>query len=677
MIEHVTTAVEGSDWYETACRRARASVRRPVERSREWPEFAPPIGLSEGPLGQVQAADREIARQTSLRARAVAQFAASRPATNDRAQGEPGAMSAERWAARPAILRGVSEWAARELVVALSISNEAAEALIARSLTLVHRLPGTLAALEAGALNAGHLWPMLEKVAPIEDDVVRAEVEADLLRWAAGRVTTPAQLGARARREVARWDARAAARQLARAIRERGVQLRPEPVDGMAAVTTLLTTPEALALYRALEAYADAVPDDPDAPRTRGQKMADCLLDLVLRPGETQTPPVQVLLTVVASVDTMAGGDRPGEIDGSVVPAEVVREVLRGLTQRHVDADFPAPAEVCWQQAEQEELGRWWAEVERRVLTGVLGSGPDPMLDGDVLCKPDAALDTDAALDLDAALDTEVRDGSDAGSFRASDTSVDPSRDADRLPNEPDGWWAAADSAVDEAGQAVRRAQQALSDAQRVVDAAAEADSADEAAWRAGPGRFTEAGDALAVLRSMTDVQRDELVDLLTRTAGGGLVERPRIALTDALSGALLAMTDLPGLRRAGTCGAPACRRTPQRCNHDMADRAGLGPPPPTDGYRPSAQLDRWVRARDRRCRFPGCRRRVPRRGELDHHRPYPLGPTSAANLAGYCTGDHRGKHQAPGWRHALSADGTLTVTTPTGLTAVTTPAAY
>jgi hypothetical protein len=175
----------------------------------------------------------------------------------------------------------------------------------------------------------------------------------------------------------------------------------------------------------------------------------------------------------------------------------------------------------------------------------------------------------------------------------------------------------------------------------------------------------------------MTDVQRDELVDLLTRTAGGGLVERPRIALTDALSGALLAMTDLPGLRRAGTCGAPACRRTPQRCNHDMADRAGLGPPPPTDGYRPSAQLDRWVRARDRRCRFPGCRRRVPRRGELDHHRPYPLGPTSAANLAGYCTGDHRGKHQAPGWRHALSADGTLTVTTPTGLTAVTTPAAY
>ena len=41
---------------------------------------------------------------------------------------------------------------------------------------------------------------------------------------------------------------------------------------------------------QALEAYADAIPDDPDDPRTRQQKMADCLLDLVLRPGETDAP---------------------------------------------------------------------------------------------------------------------------------------------------------------------------------------------------------------------------------------------------------------------------------------------------------------------------------------------------------------------------------------------------
>ncbi len=83
------------------------------------------------------------------------------------------------------------------------------------------------------------------------------------------------------------------------------------------------------------------------------------------------------------------------------------------------------------------------------------------------------------------------------------------------------------------------------------------------------------------------------------------------------------------------------------------------------------------MRARDRRCRLPGCRRRVPRGGELDHARPYPLGPTSAGNLVGYCTTDHRGKHQAPGWRHELEPDGTLIVTTPTGLVAATSPPPY
>ncbi|MGY1812042.1 HNH endonuclease signature motif containing protein [Blastococcus sp. SYSU D00820] len=61
--------------------------------------------------------------------------------------------------------------------------------------------------------------------------------------------------------------------------------------------------------------------------------------------------------------------------------------------------------------------------------------------------------------------------------------------------------------------------------------------------------------------------------------------------------------------------------------------------------------------------------------GELDHDHPYAEGgPTAAANLAGYCTPHHRGKHQAPGWASGLAPDGTLTVTTPSSLAAVTEP---
>jgi hypothetical protein len=161
---------------------------------------------------------------------------------------------------------------------------------------------------------------------------------------------------------------------------------------------------------------------------------------------------------------------------------------------------------------------------------------------------------------------------------------------------------------------------------------------------------------------------------LLERTGGGGLADRPRIAVTDALTGALLALTDAAELRDRGSCGRAECRTGRTGCDHDLGDRPGLGPPEACDTYRPGARLDRYARARDRRCRFPGCRRRVPAGGELDHTVPWPDGATSAANLTGFCTGHHRGKHQAPGWCHDLTPEGTLTVTTPTGLTASTDP---
>jgi hypothetical protein len=172
----------------------------------------------------------------------------------------------------------------------------------------------------------------------------------------------------------------------------------------------------------------------------------------------------------------------------------------------------------------------------------------------------------------------------------------------------------------------------------------------------AGGGGVRRLAAGVGGSAAATERARQTLTDLLGATAGGGLTDRPCLVLTHALTGALLTLTDAPALHRAARAGT------------------GLTVPAATGGYRPGAALDRHVRARDRRCRFPGCRRRVPRTGELDHHTPWPAGRTSAPNLTGYCTRRHRGKHQAPGWRHTRAPDGTLTVTTPTGLTATTTP---
>ena len=92
--------------------------------------------------------------------------------------------------------------------------------------------------------------------------------------------------------------------------------------------------------------------------------MVDCLLDLVLRPGETDLPPVQVLLTMVASVGTLAGGDAPGEIDGHVVPAEMIRQLLAALQARQQPP--PAGAEP------DDDLALW--EETLRAGNGSLGN---------------------------------------------------------------------------------------------------------------------------------------------------------------------------------------------------------------------------------------------------------------------------------------------------------------
>jgi hypothetical protein len=715
---------------------------------------APSVGWASGPLGEVQAADRAIARATAVRARAVAEFAATRPASADRPQGEHGAMSAERWAGRAAVLRPVSEWATQELAVALSLTARAAEELLERSLTLVHRLPWVLAALEAGRLHAGHLWCLLEHVAPITDDVLRAQMQAELLAWLAarGRVTTPAQLGDRVRRVVAQYNARNAARDLARALQQRGISVRPERTTGLSAVTVVCATPEAQALYRALGACAGALADDPDAPpRSRGEKLVDCLLELVLRPGESELPPVQVLLTVVAGVSTLLGGDAPGEVDGQLVPAEMLRRLVYGLAGRPAPADAEEDAgsgsAAHAVPPDGRAAGEGAARPGRRVTdptdTGPTDTRPTdtdptdtrPTDTGPTKGGPTDADPTDAgpfhpgptdaaggpveraavALDgvaFDRWLEDLVRHGFgdapapgepdwspgappgpaewDPGPEPGLEGRVHPGGPADldesgdlcppgtRADVAGGGWWAAADRAVDDAGTAVHAARLALGAAQRMVATARRADAADEASWAAGAaGRVTAATDALAALAAAADDQREQLAELLATTGGGGLADRPRLALTDAVTGALLALTDARALRVAATCGRPVCRRRPASCQHALAGLPGVGVPGPSPGYRPSAELDRFVRARDRRCRFPGCRRRVPRAGELDHTVPHPDGPTAAANLAGYCTGDHRGKHQAPGWRHTLTPDGTLTVTTPSGLTAVTEPPPY
>ena len=81
--------------------------------------------------------------------------------------------------------------------------------------------------------------------------------------------------------------------------------------------------------------------------------------------------------------------------------------------------------------------------------------------------------------------------------------------------------------------------------------------------------------------------------------------------------------------------------------------------------YAAPAALAEHVMARDRTCRFPGCRQPA-RRCDLDHTVPYPHGPTSDGNLAALCRHHHRLKHLA-GWQVEQPAPGVLLWTSPSG----------
>ena len=95
------------------------------------------------------------------------------------------------------------------------------------------------------------------------------------------------------------------------------------------------------------------------------------------------------------------------------------------------------------------------------------------------------------------------------------------------------------------------------------------------------------------------------------------------------------------------------------------------GQSPPESRYRPSTALARFVRCRDRTCRFPGCTRTVT---DIDHTIPYPYGPTAAANLVCLCREHHLCKTFWAGWRSRQFADGTLEWTDPDGNTHTTRP---
>jgi hypothetical protein len=83
--------------------------------------------------------------------------------------------------------------------------------------------------------------------------------------------------------------------------------------------------------------------------------------------------------------------------------------------------------------------------------------------------------------------------------------------------------------------------------------------------------------------------------------------------------------------------------------------------------YRPGSRVDRFVRGRDRTCRFPGCEQPSVR-CDLDHTRAFHTegGETVCDNLVALCRRHHRLKHETD-WTYRLEPDGSVLWTAPSG----------
>lgn len=82
--------------------------------------------------------------------------------------------------------------------------------------------------------------------------------------------------------------------------------------------------------------------------------------------------------------------------------------------------------------------------------------------------------------------------------------------------------------------------------------------------------------------------------------------------------------------------------------------------------YQPPAALIEFINARDKTCRFPGCRRAA-ELSDIDHAIPWDEGgQTNPANLGALCRRHHRLKTHG-GWKISSNADGSCTWTSPYG----------
>jgi hypothetical protein len=188
---------------------------------------------------------------------------------------------------------------------------------------LTRELPETMAALRAGDVSEWRATLVARETACL-DPADRRAADAELGPVLAG--LGDREIEAAARAVAYRLDPRAFVDRTRGASKDRTVTLRPAP-DTMSRLSGFLPVAQGVAAHTALSREADRLRAAGDA-RTRGQIMADTLVQRVTGQETAGAVPVEVVL-VVSDQTLLAGGDEPGVLAGAgPVPATVARNLV-------------------------------------------------------------------------------------------------------------------------------------------------------------------------------------------------------------------------------------------------------------------------------------------------------------------------------------------------------------
>lgn len=244
----------------------------------------------------------------------------------------------------PPSRRSIDRGVGGELALSRRQAPRVGSAFLKLAGELENNLPRTLA-----ALTDGWITEAMARIVATETQTLCGE-DRQLLDLELGdhytRHLSEIDLRALVRSLVYQLDGEAALERRRLARRERRVTCRPLP-DGMARLSAEVPTEDAVTVMATLHREADAARADPHDARSRGQVMADELVERVSgsraaehdprhaeqTAGPSARPPVE--LRLVVPLDTaFEGADTPALLNGEPLPAYAARDLITDPASR-------------------------------------------------------------------------------------------------------------------------------------------------------------------------------------------------------------------------------------------------------------------------------------------------------------------------------------------------------